>query len=78
MRHTIDTIWEEYPKTYPSGIDVPRATAKRIAGRIPRIGYELTVATRVHNGYKQVMYLQNICGNLFRFRVYTDVCLACL
>jgi len=61
------------PKTYPSGVDVSRAIARRIAGGIPRIGYEIVVANRVHNGYRQVMYLQNISGAVYRFRVYTSV-----
>ena len=73
-RITIESIWEQYPKTYPSGVDVSRATARRIAGSIPRCGYELNVATRVHLGYRQTLYLQNISNAVFRFWVYTDVC----
>jgi hypothetical protein len=73
VKRTIETIWEEYPTTYPSGVDVSRRTAKRIAGGIPRCGYEIEVATRIHNGYKQTMWLQNISNAVYRFRVYTDV-----
>jgi hypothetical protein len=63
---TIDTIWEQYP----SGIETSRRVARRIAGGIPPIGDELTVAIRVHNGYWQTMYLQNISGAVFRFWVH--------
>jgi len=70
---TIETIWEQCPTTYPSGVDVSRRIARRIAGSIPRIGYEINVATRERNGYRQTMYLQNISGAVYRFRVYTDV-----
>ena len=72
---TIESIWEEYPKTYPSGVDVSRRVAMRIHGSIPRCGYETEVATRIHNGYKQTMFLQNISNAVFRFWVYTDVCM---
>jgi hypothetical protein len=75
MKRTIETIWSEYPETYPSGVDVSRSTAKRIAGSVPRCGYEIEVARRVHNGYEQVMYLQNVSNAVFRFWVYTSVCL---
>ncbi len=71
----VETIWEDYPKTYPSGVDVSRRTARRIAGRIPRCGYESVVAKRIHNGYPQTMWLQNISDAVYRFRVYTDVCM---
>jgi hypothetical protein len=73
---TIDYVWEQYPKTYPSGVDVSRRIARRLAGRIPHCGYEIAVATRVNDrGYKQTMYLQNISNAIFRFWVYTDVCM---
>ena len=75
MKRTIETIWEEYPKTYPSGVDVSRGTAKRIAGSVPRCGYEVVVSERIHEGYKQRMYLQNISNAVFRFWVWTDVCM---
>ena len=29
---TLERIWEMYPKTYPSGVDVSRRVARRIAG----------------------------------------------
>jgi hypothetical protein len=75
IKRSIETIWEEYPKTYPSGVDVSRREATRISGqRVPRCGYEVPIASRVHTGHKQTMYLQNISNAVFRFRVYTDVC----
>jgi hypothetical protein len=74
-QRSIATIWEEYPETYPSGVDVSRREASRITrGLIPKTGYELVVAKRIHNGHAQTMYVQNISNAVYRFRVYIDVC----
>lgn len=73
LKITIETIWEQCARQTPSGVDVSRKTARRIAGGIPRCGYEIEVTRRVHDGYQQTMYLQNISDAVFRFRVYTDV-----
>lgn len=64
---TLETIWNR------DNIKVSRRTAKRIAGCIPRCGYEILVATRIHNNYQEKLWLQNISNAEFRFWRYIDV-----
>lgn len=52
--------------------DTSRRVARRIAGRIPRIGYEMIAEKRVIDGATFTLWLQNISGAVYRFRIQYD------